>query len=376
MTEHLTDLMHDTAQDLDIPPVPATAVLTRGRARVRRRRAGLGIGAVAALIAVGAVVQATALRPDETVVLDAASAPQASDWAVAQGSTIHLGTGATATVPGQVQAMYYTSAGTLVRVGTSPHIDNPDPYSSYWLVRRDGSLSDLKLKLDSVAPGTDPALPYLAYTEPGTDDSHWTLVIRDVRNGKITREIPFDRQTPYGAWPTPPVSLAGDHVYVGAGRTLLDIAWRTGEIGATGVPSHLPAVRGGFDVSDERNAIVAVPSGEIAYQSPDPNLYPSLSPDGSHASFSPMQTTGDKRLLGGYADAPIRTIKIVNLDTGKVQTTVPEYGAYGWSADGDLLRVDGRRVQACDPDTMRCVWTEVVLDGDGPIKISGNSYES
>lgn len=384
MTDDLRTLLLDGADRLPIPPAPAEAVLAGGRRRVRRRRAALAGGVAAALIVAGATVGATASlggnHPTQQVVLDPAAAPASSDWAVAQGSTIHLGTGAVAKVPGQVKALYYTSAGTLVRVGASPHTDAPD--SDYWLARPDGSLSGFRLSLGDRVPGTDPTLPYLAYATPGADAHHWVVVLRDVRDGSTVREIPVEGDFTWGGWAAPPVSLSGDHVYVGVDGALLDVAWRTGRVSTTTIPTQLPDVHGGRDVvsKDSEGVMVVVDatSGRtIKTFRYDPNVgfkrWPQLSVDGSHVLMLPTAscTDGDSCT---YAGAKAR---VYNLNTGTWTASIAlGYGAFGWSATGQLLVVDGRTVRSCDPDTMQCVETKVTLDGSGPIRVSGNNNES
>lgn len=384
MTDDLRTLLLDEAARLPIPPAPAEAVLAGGRRRVRRRRAALAGGVAAALIVAGATVGATASlggnHPAQQVVLDPAAAPASSDWAVAQGSTIHLGTGAVAKVPGQVKALYYTSAGTLVRVGASPYTDAPD--SDYWLARPDGSVSGLRLSLGDRVPGTDPTLPYLAYATPGADAHHWLVVLRDVRDGGTVRTIPVQGDFTWGGWAAPPVSLSGDHVYVGVDGAVLDVAWRTGRVSTTTLPTQPPEVRGGRDVvsKDAEGAMVVVDVATgrtIKTFRYDANVgfkrWPQLSTDGSHVLMLPAASCTDDRGCS-YDGAKAR---LIDLATGARSSSIPlEYGAFGWSATGQLLIVDGRTVRSCDPDTMQCVETKVTLDGSGPIRVSGNNDES
>ena len=372
MTERFSTLLHDEAQDLAIPSAPTDAILTAGRRRVRRRRAGLVPIVAVAVLAGGALVHVAGGGPHTPVALDPATAPAATDWAVAQGSAVHLGTGATVKVPGAVKAMYYSSAGTLVRVGASPYTDAPD--SNYWLAGSDGTLTDFKLSLGDRVPGTDPTLPYLAYAEQGDDDKHWQLVIRDIRDGSTVREIPFTGRFTWGGWEAPPVSLSGDHVYVGVDGTLLDIAWRDGTVSRTTIPTHMPATRGTRDVVPDRllTTVLDIPSGRTIFEAPNERRALRLSPDGSHVAVLPYAMCNDD----GACSYEGKPIKIVDLATGAARTTSLEYGAFGWSATGRLLRVDGTSVQSCDPDTMACTTTKVTLDGTGPIRVSGNSNES
>src|SRR5690349_11029811 len=119
--QHLSDLLHADADRIAVPPAPATAVIAEGRRlrwRTRAARGGAlvtGVAAVAAAATFAVVLPRSASTgPDH---LAAAVAPDPAGWAVAQGSTVHLGNGRTVDVPGKVKAMYYTSAGVMVRTG-------------------------------------------------------------------------------------------------------------------------------------------------------------------------------------------------------------------------------------------------------------------
>lgn len=382
MTERLSTLLHDEAHDLAIPDAPTGAILTAGRRRVRRRRTAVVSIAAAAVITGGALVHVAGAGARTPVVLDPATAPAATDWAVAQGSVVHLGTGATVKVPGQIKSMYYTSAGTLLRFGASPYTDGPHTSgSSYWLARPDGTLTDLRFSLNDRVPGSDPSLPYLAYADKGADDEHWMLVIRDVRDGSTVREIPFRGTSTWNGWAAPPVSLSGDHAYIGVDGTLLDVRWRTGQVEETTVSEHMPETRGGREIvsNDAQGTIqvVDLASGAVLKTiTYDPSVgverYPQLSTDGTHLALLPYAMCTDD----GSCSYEGRSARIIDLATGASRTTSLEYGAFGWTATGRLLVVDGASVKSCDPDTMACTSTPVTLDGTGPIRVSGNNNES
>jgi hypothetical protein len=142
MTERdLSTLLHDAATEVTVPTPPAEAVLGDGRRRLRRRRRAVWAAGTAAVVVVGlAAYAATAHRLDGGAPAPATASPNGA-WAVAQGSKIQLSSGATATLPGKVKALYYTSAGTLARIGASPYTDAPT--STYWLAQPNGKVSDL-----------------------------------------------------------------------------------------------------------------------------------------------------------------------------------------------------------------------------------------
>lgn len=372
--QELRTLLHDAAATLPIPAPAADGALRDGRRLQRRRRTGIigGIAAVALAVTAGGY----AVLPHRgAVALDPATAPAATEWAVAQGGTVHLGSGAIAHVPGQVKAIYYTSAGMLVRVGATAYTDAPD--SNYWLAHSDGSVTDFRLALGDRVPGTDPSLPYLAYAKAGSDAHHWTVVLRDVRTGRVATSIPITGSFTWGGWVAPPVALSGDHVYVGVDDTLLDVHWRSGEVERTSVPTYMPEVRAGRDIVPVRTGVseaVDLSSGRVLHTfDAGSDSWPHLSTDGTHVLTVPTAVCTEK---GGcsYRGQPAR---VYDLATG-AQTAAPtlRYGAFGWTATGRLLIVDDRTVQSCDPDTLACQATPVRLSPDAPIRVSGNDNES
>jgi hypothetical protein len=373
--QELRTLLHDAAATLTIPTPAADSALREGRRLRRRRRTGLVGGIAAVVLAVAAGGYAVMPHRGGTVALDPATAPAATEWAVAQGGTLHLGSGAVAHVPGQVKAIYYTSAGMLVRVGATPYTDAPD--SNYWLARSDGSVSDFRLALGDRVPGTDPSLPYIAYAKAGSDAHHWTIVLRDVRTGEVATSIPITGAFTWGGWVAPPVALSGDHVYVGVDDTLLDVQWRTGKVRRTSVSTHMPEVHAGRDVVPVRSGVteaVDLASGRVLQTfHTGTDSWPHVSTDGTHVLTVPTAICTDK---GGcsYRGKPAH---IYDLATG-ARTAAPtlEYGAFGWTATGRLLVVDGQTVKSCDPDTLACEATPVRLSSGAPIRVSGNDNES
>lgn len=373
--QELRTLLRDAADTLPIPAPTADGALRAGRRLRRRRRTGV-LGGIAA-VTLAALAGGYAVLPHGggTVALDAATAPAGTEWAVAQGGTVHLGSGAVAHVPGQVKAMYYTSAGMLVRVGATPDTDAPD--SNYWLAHADGSVSDFRLALGDRVPGTDPALPYLAYAKAGSDADHWTVVLRDVRTGDVATSIPITGAFTWGGWVAPPVSLSGDHVYVGVDDALLDVHWRTGEVERTSVSTHMPEVRSGRDIVPVRageTRAVDLPSGRALHSfDTGTHEWPQLSTDGSHVLLAPIAICTEKEGCSYRG----KQARIYDFDTG-AQTAAPRlrYGAFGWTAAGRLLVVDGTTVKSCDPDTLACQTTPVRLSPGAPIRVSGNDNES
>jgi len=398
MTDPISTLLRDGADHVDVPRAPATQILSRGRSLRRRGRAirtGIGVAAVVVTVT-GTALVLPDRTPDQHVSVLAPAVPIDPDgWAVAQGSTIHLGSGATSTVPGKVKAMYYTSAGVMVRTGRDASTDASD--SNYFVLDGDGKVRDFALDLGDRKPGTDPSLPYLAYSVKGADATHWELVLRDVRTGKVATRIPYQGSFTWGGWVAPPVALSGDYAYVGVDDATLAIAWRTGEVKvAKGLAkSRMPTVAGGrefvepvidydslsqeemqsLDSKPQTYRVLDAETGkELRKITFSGDVFPRLSSDGRHVLLSPM----------GYCDADTEqchyekpTADVISVDTGATREfSGLTYGGYGWSPDGKLLLVSGTEVRACDSDTGACRTTPVKIDGTGSFRISGNDNES
>lgn len=386
MTARLSQLLHDEAHRLDIPPAPVDAIITRGRSGRRRRFVALG-GIAASIAAVGGLSVATSTG-DAGLQLATDPAAQTpldpSGWAVAVGSTVHLGSGARADLPTKVKALYYTSAGVVVRTGATEYTDAPD--SAYALVTDDGEVESLGLELGDRAPSTDPTLPYLAYAEDaGIGDDDWRVVLLDVRTAAAVATVPVSGDFTWGGWNAPPVQLDGDHLYVGLDDATLDVAWRTGEVAvADALPSsRYPFVTAGLEVVEDHHGtpteIIDAADGSVVFDLPgslsseDAATGPaavSISPDGRHALLVPWGTCGDDGSC--VYDVPDSTV----LDIASGSTTTVQVGdQMGWTPDGRLLRVDAGRIDLCSAESGSCEPTGVTI-GEGSVKVGGNSYES
>ena len=389
MTETVSHRLHEEAQLLDTPPVDARAVIARGRSLRRRRR---GLEALAAVAVVGVLVGTyAAVRPDggggasgpdpEVVASGDLTGPTA--WAFAAGSTVHLAQGGTVTVPGTVKSLYYTSAGLLVRTGRTASTD--EARSNYWLVGRDGQVTDFRLSLGDRVPSTDPSQPYIAYADAGSDDEHWDVVLRDVATGKVAHTIPIEGRFSWGGWVAPPVSLSGDHVYVGLDDATLDVAWRTGEVSVAGsLPdSTMPTAHGGREVISHWDTsepaadavmrgtarVVDVASGDVLLRLDYTDAAPYLSPDGSSVMLRPTMTCDQDNACTFDTDRA----KVYDLPSGAEHTVRLVGQGAGWTADGGILQVGTDKVTVCHED--RCESTPVEV-GDGAIRVAGALYES
>ena len=401
MTDQISSLLHEEAEGILVPAAPAVAIVARGR-QLRRRRRLTGVGAVAVSVAAAAAVAGAVLvlphaAPDGSGGLAAAVAPNPEGWAVAQGSTVHLGNGRTVEVPGKVKAMYYTSAGVMVRTGRTAYTDAE--HSNYFVLPGSGTVRDFSLDLGDKKPGTDPTLPYLAYVMKDGDTSHWELVLRDVRTGEVATRVPFEGAFTWGGWNAPPTALSGDFAYVGMDKATLAINWRTGAVTASDVlpASRMPEVSGGrelidpmagvdvdalaqkqlremrFEQTQEFRVVNVADGSTLRTIGVDPEGWPRLSPDGSHVALPPMGSCDAVTNECHYDDPEGH---VISVDTGADHSFRLEVGAFGWTPDGRLLLVRDTAVQSCDADTGACTTTPVELSGSGPIRVSGNDNES
>lgn len=382
MTE-VFERLRDEAQRLDTPDVDAAAVIGRGRRLRRRRRGAQGLVAAAVVgvlgltyAGVGSIGDRDAAAPGFT---SSGAIAGAQEWAIASGSTVHLASGGTVTVPGKVKSLYYTSAGVLVRTGLTSSTD--EAISNYWLVGRDGTVQDFRLSLGDRVPSTDPTLPYIAYAEAGADDEHWRVVLRDVRTGEVAHAVPVDGRFSWGGWVAPPVSLTGDHVLVGLDEATLDVDWRTSEVSqAEALPrSTMPTARAGRelvtrqDVVDDQMRgsarVVDVETGETLLRLEYGDMYPALSPDGRHVLVLPTRMCEQ----GGGCSFEEKTATVYDVDAGTQRQVDITGDAAGWTADGDLVQYGDGEVTVCDEKD--CTSTPVDVD-DKDLRVAGSLYES
>jgi hypothetical protein len=378
VTERLSTLLHEEAAGLDVPAPAHLAVLARGRRLRRRRRATSGVAGLAllALVGSGAVLGVRALDHDGTRTVEPAGPAYLHGGAFAVGSTIHFGDRGdhVADVEGRVKALYYTSAGVLVRTGTDAFTDSAGP-SHYDLVTPDGEVSTLDLDLGDRVPATDPDQPYLAYAQK--DGSGWAVVVRDVRTDAERSRTHLDGAFTWGGWEAPPVSLSGDSVYVGLDDGAPAVDWRTGEVTTAALPgrSSAPTVAGGHTVVADRREVrvIDVATGDILLSVPNRHFpYVDLSPDGRYAKVVLQDDPAEiERPYLGEQDGFL----VQDLATGERATVESPAFSEGWTPDGHLLRVGRRSVTTCAPMSGQCETTTGELGG-GRIKLGGLSYES
>ena len=381
MTDRLRTLLHAEADRLDIPPAPAWDALAEGR-RVRRRRrftTGLAAAAVLAVAAAGtvgvaAIRDGTGTGRDAGTQLSAAAAAYLSGGAYAVGSTVHFGaTGDHAVeVGGKVKAIYYTSAGVVVRAGGTPWTDDAGP-SRFALVTPDGDVEPLGLELGDRAPDADPATPYFAYGD-AAGAGQWRVVVHDVVADRQLAAVAVPGDFTWGGWQAPPVKLSGDTVYVGMDEATYAVDWRTGDVTPVDLlpRSQFPEVQGrtGFVADEASAALLDVTTGEELVSvatGKDVHAFARLSPDGRFAFLRV-----EHLFAGPAADQEVRVYDVQAGTSAVIDGLGTEWG---WTPDGHLLAVDGDRVTTCDPTSAECT-TAQVDHGRGVVKIAGNDYES
>jgi hypothetical protein len=375
MTERLSSLLHAEADGLALPPAPLGATLLEGRRLRRRRRVTRGIAAgaaaatVVAAVGIGAAVLDTAdpTRASDGPVADfaASGAPVDLGPVFASGDTVYGdGGGSVVRLPEVVQAIYYTSAGVLLRTNGDGSSDGGAPFH-FSLVTPERKVKPLGLTLGDVVPSTDPRLPYLAYAD--TDGDTVQVVVRDVATDTEVARIDVPGLRWSGGWDAPPVTLAGDQVYVGTKKVaVVDI--RTGEVGTTDEVDPIWPHGGGRAMrrlDDGTLEILDIASGRSlvsvrGMEAP----WGSISPDGRWATV--------------YDQAEETAFDVYSLDRGTHVTIDAPPWEFGWTATGDLYRVDKDGIQECSASTGDC--TDVPLVGgsvpDGDLVLGGRYYES
>ncbi len=375
MTERLSALLHAEADRLEMPPPPVRESLDAGRRLSRRRRFTRGMAMTTAVAAAVAAVGVSGSvldspdprRPASDHVADFAPASSPVDLGpvFATGRTFYTEGGREAIeLPEVVQAIYYTSAGVLLRTNETGSSDGGAPFH-FSLVKADLSVEQLDLTLGEVVPSTDPELPYLAYADvkAGTVQVVVHDLVSDVEVARI--DVPGLRWS--GGWEAPPVTLAGDQVYVGTKRiAVVDI--RTGEVGST---EHLDPVwpsnggRAMHRADDGALVIVDVASGRTLVRVPGLDApWGSVSPDGRWATVF-------DQIKESHFD-------VYDLESGTHETIDAAPWEFGWGAVGDLYSVDDRAVHECDAATGRCVDLALPDGADlrGHVVLGGRSYES
>ncbi|HET9423479.1 MAG TPA: hypothetical protein VFO49_20245 [Nocardioides sp.] len=356
MTERLSQLLHDEATALDVPPPDAHAALTRGRGLRRRRTAATAAVAAAVVAALGAggVVAVDNLRGEDTVQLsDAAAYEQHGVW-MADGA-LHVGNH-TVDIDAKINTVHYTSAGVVVVSG--PTGDQPvGPEDGYLtLVRPDGTKQALEPRLVDVEAATSPDSPLLAFARPA--GSGYEAVVWDVATDKLVATVPFDGGLRWAGWAAPPVAISGDVVYASVDREVLAINWKTGTVeplpGAPG--SRWEEVRAGVWADEQSGQVVVrdLAGSELLTVPVDSDFAESyLSPDGRYVVVVP-----EDDFIG--EDAEPATMH--EIASGEARALPGDTLPLGWTPDGHALRLVGHEIRSCTAIDSACTTVGQVDD--------------
>lgn len=371
MTERLSLLLREAADEV-IPPVPDTAeILRQGRRQRRRRPVGASIATAAAVG--GIIAGALALLPDPDVAGPQVSAAIAADDPVAAyrtygafsvDSTVFVGA-VKVRFGAPVTSVYYTSEGALVRFGKEVGLGS-GVRSRYALVGPGGTVRAVSLPAGDRVPGTDPGSPYVTYATPAEkgplvercfageetladgvtperqcekvrEPRRYDLVAVDLRTGVEAHRATYDGPFTWGGWSAPPATTHGEAMWALFDGGWVEYDWAAGTTrpvpegqgpleAAAGVylvekPVQVPT---GVQVGDDvRVAGVVVGRVTDVYTGSDGQAHVTFEKDGAEGTAS---------------GAVVRDFR-----TGEVLLEVPPrlQPAFSLSPTGETLRVEG-----------------------------------
>lgn len=440
MTERLSMLLHESADEV-VPPAPdVDRILRMGRSRRRRRPVGTGLAAAAAVAALTGgmfvLTDAADNRPQvsQTFAAPSAAAAFRSYGAFSVDSTVYVGNHKVE-FDDKIKAMYYTGEGVLVRMGEVAETDSGEP-SRYVLIHPDGTTRGIPLRMGDRVPGTDPSSPYVVYADPAEEgplvercydnvmqddgtlarechDEHqprsYHLVAVDLRTGEEAHRTTYRSKFTWGGWEAPPASTHGQRMWALFDDGWVEYDWATGKTrlleGTKGMP--LDAAGGHYLASYDRVF------GETGETKPFTMTYvdfetrkevgsvrdvvewAALSPDGRVAMVrdSFISSMSDCNGVEPDANGEIDPSKCTEIPADEipenqgVKTRLHTLGTgrvvtldgyrWGWTPDGDVISPDPDTDRLTRCDSSTGVCTDLPLAiPDGRIKVGGLSYES
>jgi hypothetical protein len=365
MTERLSVLLREEAEALDVPRAETGVILARGRGLRRRRRwtQVAAVATVAAVVVVGGATSAHRLRADDRIDPAHAAEDFASQGAFAVGRDLYVGD-QQIRWPEAVKALYYTSAGVVVRSGDSSNTNTGQ--SHYELVTPTGERSTIDVKMGSRIAGFEPDSTRFAYATQ--DDGQLEVVVHDVvTDRELARITVLDHPVESG-WEAPPVSIDGDLAWVRTDPGWTQVNWRTGEV---------RAISDTVDTYELQNGRYAVQRGNVweiramADQTVVGEVrmlkgwYAFFSPDGSLMRSFPNDVRDVDETPSAYVHDVTAGTSIEYPDAGN---------QVGWTPDGHLLILAGQTVRVCEAMSGAC--TVRAFDGSGDVKLGGAPYEA
>ncbi|MEV5000267.1 hypothetical protein [Nocardioides sp. LML1-1-1.1] len=279
----LSDLLHRSVDDVDVPRPHVHDITAQGRALRTRRRLG---AAVAAAVVLGAVGGGFALADSfggdrrSEIANPTTDTPTPYDewsaWSLDDDVTIG---GRPVRLPGQTVNLAQTSAGVVAK--TFPGDDDP---ARYVLVRPDGSTRALALPASVPTVDGDIAAPRIAWVTSGRDVL--VLHVWDVeKDEELARvDVPSPGTTPPSAGEIlEPALLDGEAAYFqthgGVSRRVL---WATGEVRT--LPRPVASVRSGVatggDSSGSTYVVMDAATGRVRRAVQGDVIRLTVSPDG------------------------------------------------------------------------------------------------
>ena len=373
MTERLSAMLRDGADQLEVPPVDLAVILGRGTQDRRRRRFVTLLAAAVALVVVGvgATVAATSVgRSDRGGQATDSTGSRPSQGLVAYGadSTVVIG-GITATIPHTLHSLHYTSVGVLTRSNPNDGASDGSGPETLTLITKDGSTTDLGTIPEGVGPATDPDEPVYALAERSGDG--FVAVVRDALTGDEVASVPLP-ELPMSYWPVPPLGLDGEVIYAGFEESAVAINWRTGETQpAAGLAGGIPEVRSGRAIlqAEGTYAVVDAATGDPQLEIPltkNDYAFGVLSPDGRF-----LRIKVESMASGGATDGA----EVYDIDTGKRVQLPGSSQEWGWSSGSSAFRVTGQGIEMCSPETGACT-SESAPNIGANLRLGGNTYES
>ena len=366
MTERLSVLLRQEGESLDVPPAETRAILARGRALSRRRRwsrAG-AVAAALALVCAGTTVGLHRLRASDEPEPAQAAAAFARQGAYAVGRDLHVGD-VVLRWPEAVKALYYTSAGVVVRSGSA---SDPEGPSRYELVTPTGERSTIDVQMGDRIAGFEPDSSRFAYATQ--DDGQLEVVVHDaVTDQQLARITVLDHRVDSG-WEAPPVSIDGDLVWVRNYPTgSIEVNWRTGSV------REVPDTADTFEMQNGRYAVQRGDVWEIRSMADQSTVGEVRMLEGWYAFFSP-----DGRLMRSFPNgtknpSPSPDSYVHDVASGTRFKHADAGYEIGWTPDGHLMILSGDTVRVCEPMSDACT-VEAFDPGAGTVRLGGAPYES